>query len=853
MNMSKTAWSLALLPLMFISIAAADEQGMVPFVLPPGPALDSLEVFAPGAPIGVDSPRVVVANSHFAVAGKPIRFWGVNLTFGASFPEHADAEALALRLSEAGINCVRLHHMDMQNWEDQRGIWDRANPTKLSAAALDRLDYLLDQLARRGIYADLNLHVSRTHSKFLGLPPVPGVPFDKMTDLFMPEIIDAEKEYARQLLGHVSKYRGVRFADDPVFAILEISNEDSFFEWGALKHLEELPEPYAGKLQTLFCDWLQHRYGSTAALRKAWDRGAIPLGDELLRDNQFSDISVNWFLELHDGNSATMASSNHTVSVSVPRADGVSWHVQFEQQKLHLVSGQYYTLKFSARADTDRHFEFAVSEAHEPWENLGLDESVSLDKDWKDFSRGFVAKGTDDQARLAFQFAQVPGKVELKDVSLRPGGRQGLGAGESLEAKNISVFSEGQTPRKHLDLPIFLIETQKAFYDGMNRFIKNDLHCNIPATGTIVFSPLDLYCQSEMDFVDAHAYWQHPQFPGRQWDMHNWLIKNIAMVDHPQQATLFQLACSRLAGKPFTVTEYTHPAPNGYQAECVPEVSAFGAQQDWDAVFLFDYGAVPTKDHFENFFDLGSNPAKWAFMSSGAAIFRGRAIAPLQRSLTILLAGAGDPLDSLANYEMKYNLNMAAAASEAAKMDWPDFLNSRVYLTLKPGETKITGADSPHETGITWKVDADGHGIFSSTGPGAFAWVGHSGATPGSLVNLQSPAFAAITLVATDGRSLSTSKRLLITACGRCENTAMKFSPDRSTLTSNFGKAPVLVETVDATIRLPGALASGAWELQPLDASGRPKGPAHPLQLTADGSIHLDAADRTVWHLLTRG
>jgi hypothetical protein len=43
-------------------------------------------------------------------------------------------------------------------------------------------------------------------------------------------------------------------------------------------------------------------------------------------------------------------------------------------------------------------------------------------------------------------------------------------------------------------------------------------------TGTIVFGPLGLYAQSDMDFIDSHAYWQHPQFPNRPWDSGDWLM-----------------------------------------------------------------------------------------------------------------------------------------------------------------------------------------------------------------------------------------------------------------------------------------------------------------------------------------
>jgi hypothetical protein len=842
---------IVLLPLLLAHLAAAADRQRVPFVIPAIPDPASLAAYPPGQAIAVDAPRVVVANSHFSVGGKPIKFWGVNLTFAANFPEHADAEQLAVRLSQAGINCVRLHHMDMKPWNGTTGIWDPADPKKLSPEALDRLDFLLDQLARHGIYADLNLHVSRTHSAYLGLPAVPGVSFDKMTDLFMPQIIEAQKDYARELIGHVNKYRGVRFGDDPAIAIVEISNEDSLFEWGAQSHLEALPEPYAKTLQDLFCDWLGHRYGSTSALRAAWDEGMVPLGQEMIADREFKDAAKHWFLEVHDGNAATMSPIDQTARVQIPQADGTSWHIQFQQGKLHLDAGQYYTLNFTARADHARQIGVAVGQAHDPWGSVGLEASVAVGEAWKNYTQGFVATSSDDQVRVCFQLGASAGEVDLKNISLRLGGREGLREGESLETKNIALFGGAQTERRALDSQIFLADTQKAFFDGMAHFIKDDLDCHALVTGTIVYGPLGLFTQSDMDFVDAHAYWHHPEFPGREWDMHDWIMRQVAMVDHPEQATVFELASSRLAGKPFTVTEYCHPAPNDYQAECVPEIATFAAAQDWDAVFLFDWGAVPSTDHFESFFDVGSNPAKLAFMSSGARIFRDGGVKPLADSRVVAFGGWGIPPDALARAQTKNNLNMAASVFEQSRTNWQSFLTSRLYLTMKPGEENHLVTDDTAQQGLTWKVN-DHIGMFTTTGPSAFVWVGHAGASTDSPVTLNSPQFAAITLVATDGLSLRESKRLLITSCGRCENTGMKFVPDRHTLEGNFGIGPALIEPVEATILIPGVLAQGDWSIQPLNAAGRPIGDSRDLRIGADGVIHIGSADQSAWHLLTR-
>jgi hypothetical protein len=253
---------------------------MVPFVIPA--KVDGKSLIAMrGEPIAADGPRLVARDGHFFVGKTRTKIWGVNFCFGASFPTHQDAERIAARLEAFGVNSVRMHHMDSQPFPS--GIWDRQDATKLSADALDRLDYFIDQLARHGVYCNVNLHVSRTHSKVLKLPDADKLPgYDKMVDLFTPQLIDAQKRYARDLLTHVNAYRKVRYADDSAVAFVEINNEDSLFMWGAESELRNLPDHYAGLLRSRFADGLKARYGTTDKLREAWSKGAEELGDDML-------------------------------------------------------------------------------------------------------------------------------------------------------------------------------------------------------------------------------------------------------------------------------------------------------------------------------------------------------------------------------------------------------------------------------------------------------------------------------------------------------------------------------------------------------------------------------------------
>ena len=61
---------------------------------------------------------------------------------------------------------------------------------------------LLAALKKEGVYANLNLHVSRDFSRTGGKMAAADVPdFGKEVDLFDPELITLQKDYARDLLG----------------------------------------------------------------------------------------------------------------------------------------------------------------------------------------------------------------------------------------------------------------------------------------------------------------------------------------------------------------------------------------------------------------------------------------------------------------------------------------------------------------------------------------------------------------------------------------------------------------------------------------------------------------------------
>ena len=412
---------------------ATDTAGWFPFTLPWDDAtatpIDASDLLLdqPG-----DNPATLIdhrgfvttdpgGHFRFANTGGRARFWGTNLTFSAVFPpspayppgsgEFQDqdaAEKLAGRLAKLGFNAVRMHHLD---WGSRpSGIWqDRdANTQVIDPVQLGRLDYLIYQLKRHGIYVDLNLHVSRTFALGDGVTDAPefaasGVSFNKGATLFDPVMMALERKYAGQLLNHVNPYTGLAYKDDPVILTTETTNEDSFslaWQGDQLNHREGDATSFPAFSSQELDGWTQIA-GKGPAINR-------------LRNPGFEADLADWFTWIDGSAQAAFTvdpgayEGSQALKVEVTQVDGTDWHVQLIQSNLALQAGKTYRLRFAARATTPTTIHGNVMRNGEPWDNLGWAQDINLDTSWQTYSYEFTATETlFGGARVSFDLGQV--------------------------------------------------------------------------------------------------------------------------------------------------------------------------------------------------------------------------------------------------------------------------------------------------------------------------------------------------------------------------------------------------------------------------------------------------------------
>jgi hypothetical protein len=800
-------------------------------------------------------------DGHFVNDAGPIRFWATNLCFEACFPPHDVAERVAARLARLGINCVRMHHMD------NHSIWGKSpNKTVIDPEKLERLDYLIHQLKLHGVYTNLNLHVSRWLDDKEGFPLRDQRPnYDKGLDNFEPRMIELQRKYARDLLTHVNPYTKTAYVAEPAIAFVEINNENAIFaEWG-WGGLDRLPDPYATTFRTLWNAWLRKKYANAEALAKVWNVGSQALGEEMLTNGDFAKpIGPPWNLEVAPPAKAAWSvqpdgpGGKPFLRVAVEKMGEQSWIPQFAHVGLDVKQGQVYTLTFQARSDKKRRVSLNCMMAHEPWGQFGFYTSVDIGPEWKPYRLSFIPNASDENARITFTSLE-PGTYELAAVSLRPGGIVGLEPGQKLEDDTVPVVKHGQmsvTAAARNDFVDFLWDTERDYWWGMNRFLKNELKLQALVAGTQMgYSPTHI--QAGLDYCDGHSYWQHPHFPGRPWDFANWTVNNIALVNSPA-GTLGDLAARRVAGKPYTVSEYNHPMPNQFAAEGMPMIAAVGAFQGWDAIYSFAYNhnERPEPRRIESFFDLKADPAKLAHsIACSAMLLRGDV-----KAGTVCVFGwmrrEGEQEQlrrSLNAWGLKTGEDERHALLRWVGVALGDVAPPMAHIAPFPADTKVYVS---HTGEVRWDVSEKGAGYFTVSAPRSKLFTGFvrgrtfdlGGGVTLAIGKTQLD-WATVTMACIEGEAFDRPGRILIAATGDIHNKGAQLRDlggNRVTLSNQWGEEPVMCEGVPAEIVLPAD--PDRVKLYPLDESGNRREAVPVGSRDGKALLKLGPEHKTIWY-----
>ncbi len=795
-----------------------------PFPLPTGAVAPAAVACLQPAALG-PADRIVSAGADgFRTSDhRRVRFVGVNITAGDAFPEPEQGRRVAARLASFGINLVRLHHLDAPwgtpNIFMPEMTYGKSTTGALAPDSVARLTSFIQALGEHGVYVDLNLKVTRQFSIADGFS-TDGA--DKIVGYFDPRAIALQQDYATKLFAAVGSPANL--------ALVEVNNEDAILF--NPEGLVDLPTVYQEQLRVAYGKHLQTTYRSTEATFAAWNRGCEPLGADLLS-------ASTWSLEQHPSASATMSETADQVHVADIVPDAVEWHLQLHRQPLSLVPGRRYTLTYRVRSDKERGYSVNLGQAGAPWRMLGLSEWVLAGPAWRNQRFAFTA--TDAQgvpARLNFIVGGGDSSLEFAEVRLMPGDCMVPDASQRVEDGSMRLprlTNDG--PGRDLARTVMGLEGE--YRDRLTAHLRK-LGVSAPITISQASwgGATGLAREAATDWIDNHNYWEHPSFPNKSWDVDDYRMHDRSMLTAPGAGAL-ESGLWRVAGKPFTLSEYYHPAPNSYNAETVPLALATAATQDWDGVFLFAHNSAESpQDCITGFFDSGHHPAVMALLPTMARIYRTGAIAPFAGSATLTV-----PQDRLAEFATRGDW-----LRNVAEVDEGELLRRRWQLRLVPsGPLALTVEGPAGSDQVQHRRLPAGRERQIINLPQAAVLVGFLGGEPIAIgaCRVQGSGFAAIAIESRDGKPIEQSRRLLISAVGSANNASLQWNADHTTATDSWKSGPPVVSTPDLRITLAG------WDsaqVTPVQGHG-----AIPTVRSQNGlTLSLSAQQQTIWWLVER-
>lgn len=828
----------------------------------------------PLTPIGSTDFVTIDKEGHFSLNSNRVRFWGSNLVAGGAFPSHDSAWFIAGRLRKMGFNLIRFHHMD-NPWNDE-SLFQQGNDTRhLNPATLDNLEYLISYLKKDGIYADINLNVSRQFNSLDGVADADSVTnMFKGVTIYDPQLISLEKEYAKQLLTHVNPYTQLPLVNDPVMAMVEVVNENSLYRmWhdGQLKPLAQggqLLFRHSIMLDTMWNTYLKGKYSTNENLSSAWSEGeSNGTNINIIKNGTFEDPynSSSWIMELDTSavkatmtrDSTTAYEGKYSAKVTVTAVTGSGWRIQWKQTGFSLYKDSTYTLTIAAKTDTPKTITLYLMRENSPW-TVYAGRAFSLTTQWQVFS--FSLKPSEDnvgEGRFSFQLDNTTGTFWLDSIAMSVSPTRGLLHSENLDSGTVKRIDYSgcsiYTDNRIKDMSDFYITLQTNFFKDMKSYLKDTLGLKVPIVGTNWnIGAGDLISQAAMDYIDNHAYWDHPSFPHVPWSPTDWYIQNQPMMKSTDEGTIPDLFGGvGMTGKPFTVSEYNHPYPNIYETEAVPFITAYSSLQDADAIMFFDYASLADEwsaDQLNGYFDLGRNNAMMALMPSCSFAFRNDLISKATQLITlnytrdaVLILPKNDP----GNWDGPSMFSRKLALLHEVRNGSFDATTSSNFGSLNPEV-------NPPFVSDTKEIIYNTGGLFSI---GTKNFLCASGFLDdfkdqqiGNLIIKSADGFGTITWLSLDADSLTASRKSLITISTIQQNTGMLWD-GTTTVHDNWGTAPTQVYPLNVNLNL--ILSADSIRVFPLDVLGTAdslhfysiKGIEDTFNLTLNQNV-----DATLWY-----
>ena len=364
----------------------------------------------------------------------------------------------------------------------------------------------------------------------------------------------------------------------------------------------------------------------------------------------------------------------------------------------------------------------------------------------------------------------------------------------------------------------FKIHITKKYYAEMIDHLKNVCGIKIPVAGTNWYKNAALIKSHEdTDFVDMHHYYYDWRWGNTERTcMHNPIVGAAA--------PLATAAKTRIANKPFFLSEWDMPWPNSFRAEGAIYYAAIASLQNWGGIAVHTYaystrldemkvlgsevsspvGGVPYR---EGIFSVWNDPAKFGLFYHSALIFRRGDVSPANEKIavnaTTLSKNVLDAFSSgvdqhLVSTTFDNNLpegyDRLVQENEKLPLENPSCrVSDNGQLTRDIGK-KLATIDSPRSKVIYGQISCNrSPSSINRWGQAPIAL------QSGGLIIDSYTDFGVIAVSSLTDAPTDKSDNLLLSAIGRVRNKGAEFD---GTKMLNIGEPPIMAEVIHAHVKL---------------------------------------------------
>jgi len=480
------------------------------------------------------------------------------------------------------------------------------------------------------------------------------------------------------------------------------------------------------------------------------------------------------------------------------------------------------------------------------WRHIGIDKDGWVDdkqvlkaliavhepafQNWAAFARAFLNHVNPHTGR---RYADEPG---MPFIALINEGSIGYARAEArqtpaMQAAWAAWLAERRTkdPAAYADIPDtmplrmsgregaavarFVAYTEARMVARMKAFLRDEIGCRALISnyncGTH-YTTLQPVREALYDYVDDHFYVDHPSFLDKRW-----ALPSRCGNENPLRTGCVVpcgVAFTRLANKPFTVSEYNFSGPGMYRGVGGIMTGAMGALQDWSALWRFAYSHrlenMFSTNSTAGYFDVATDPLSQASDRASICLFLRRDLASIPSPRVAIHIAQQTDSKGVALPETAqrvapdwrvaaWNTQVGTYAATAPLANWRLLPESEAYAT----GTVACVASLTNTVGPLAIDQARGAFTLNTERTmGGFAEEGSISAGALKVTLRGTP--ATVWVSALDDQPVTRSRRLLLTHLTDVQNTHVKYADQARKTLLAWGKTPHLVRVGQAEIAL---------------------------------------------------